>query len=66
MRHGDGIVTNATFRFVTETEVFILPRKYPYRFCPNGKYYSSGIVFQDNGGINNERYKEDFYEDAEV
>ena len=46
--------------------MFILPRKYPYRFCPNSKYYSSGIVFQDNGGINNERYKEDFYEDVEV
>jgi hypothetical protein len=50
---------------VTETEVFILPRRYPPRFSSNGRYYSPGVVFH-SGGINNERHKEGFYEDAEA
>jgi len=68
MGYRDGLVANATFRFVTETEVFILPRKYPPRFHPNDRYYSPGVVFHDDdgGGINNERHKEGYYENAEA
>jgi hypothetical protein len=65
MEYRDSVVTNTYFRFVTYTEVFVLPRKLSST-CHIVTNKSLGVVFQDNGGADHERHAGGFDDTDEV